>query len=61
GKAEPQQMQPPVSQQDSGAVDLQNAEDFLRRNEMIAQQMRAEQAADGSQQEGQNDGTGCVI
>ena len=45
---EPQQPQPtwqqPEPQQDSGTLDLQNAEDFLRRNEMIAQQMLAEQA-----------------
>ena len=44
GRAAPQQMQQPEPQQDSGTLDLQNAEDFLRRNEMIAQQMLAEQA-----------------
>ena len=63
GKAEPQQMQPPVPQQDSGAVDLQNAEDFLRRNEMIAQQMRAEQMQQSHSEQREDDtngGTGFI-
>ncbi|MBP0971573.1 MAG: hypothetical protein J5753_05980 [Oscillospiraceae bacterium] len=58
GKKAPQQAPVPAA---AASADMQNAEDFLRRNEMIAQQMRAEQAADENQQEGQNDGTGCVI
>ncbi len=63
GKAEPQQMQPPVPQQDSGAVDLQNAEDFRRRNEMIAQQMRAEQMQQSRSEQREDDtngGTGFI-
>ena len=61
GRTAPQQMQPSVPQQNSGALDLQNAEEFLRRNEMIAQQMRAEQAVNDNQQEEQPHGTGRVV
>ncbi|MBP0971572.1 MAG: hypothetical protein IKX57_00065 [Oscillospiraceae bacterium] len=58
GKKAPQQAPVPAA---AASADMQNAADFLRRNEMIAQQMRAEQAADENQQEGQNAETGSAV
>ena len=42
GRAAQQPLQQPLQSQDMNTLDLQNAADFMQRNEMIAQQMRAE-------------------
>ncbi len=58
GKTVPQQAPAAAA---AASADMQNAADFMQRNAMIAQQMRAEQAAEDNRQEGQNDGTGCGV
>ena len=58
GKKAPQQAPVPAA---AASADIQNAADFMQRTAMIAQQMCTEQAADENQQEGQTDGTGCVV
>ena len=57
GRSEPQHA--PLPSADT--VDMQNAADFMRRNEMIAQQMLAENEAADTIQEEKTDGTGSAV
>ncbi len=58
GKIAPQQAPAPAA---AASADMQNAADFMQRNAMIAQQMRAEQSAEEKQQEGQNAESGSAV